>query len=260
MPESLKAVVSLAFGIFLMATIFVWCDPEPMWLARVGFPVGAAVTLLALVWSKKRADLAPDFLLGAAGSYYERDGFCFAIVPTVEKGRLFLNVFFQNRYERGSRAQVVIRPSKGFFMSRGPMAQLTMAVECPGGGYGVTRIPFAVPRKFQGMTQSFDVAGQTSYPKGRGVMLRFHDGIGVGRASFDAWREIATVAAAFAGIIIVSRPAKCKVPLPDGVADWISDETPIRTEILWRLGDPVPGSQPRTLDSAAKSDVTLPEL
>jgi len=44
----------------------------------------------------------------------------------------------------------------------------------------VTTIPWAVARKFQGKTQSVDVAADVTYPEGRGKMIRYRGGVQVG--------------------------------------------------------------------------------
>jgi hypothetical protein len=95
-------------------------------------------------------------------------------------------------------------------------------------------VPWAVPDKFQGKTQALDVAANVRYPEGKGKMVRYRGGVQVGKASTDAWKVALTVAAAMAGHITVTSPAKVKLPLPRNVFETVPDDAPIVTEILWQ--------------------------
>ena len=150
MSESLKALLAVILIGCILASVLVWMDDHPNWKARIGFLLGAAVALLIILWALYRRDKAPDFLRQVAGGYFERTGFCFAIVPTVQQGTCFLNLFFQNRYSKACRAQVVIHPSQGFFLIRRDLDSLVVEIACEGGAFGVTRIPWPVPQKYQG--------------------------------------------------------------------------------------------------------------
>src|SRR5262249_3984613 len=160
--------------------VFAWMIDGTTWLSRAGFPAMTAAALGLLFWSLTRKDKFPDLLRKACGGYFERDGFCFAIIPVASNCQSRVDVYFQSRFERNSRAQVVIRPSRQFFLNRRPIESLTVEIECAGGAYGVARVPWAVPARFQGKKQSFDVGAHVEYPSGRGAMVRYRDGIHVG--------------------------------------------------------------------------------
>jgi hypothetical protein len=68
-------------------------------------------------------------------------------------------------------------------------------------------------------------------------MIRYRGGLQVGTAGFDTWRAILTVAGAMGGMIVLSRPAKLKLRFPVDVEEWVDDELPISSKIVWQLGD-----------------------
>ena len=57
--------------------------------------IGSLAILSVLIDAK---DKVPDLLRQTCGTYFERDGFCFAIVPAASEGQGRLDVYFQNRY------------------------------------------------------------------------------------------------------------------------------------------------------------------
>ena len=114
---------------------------------------------------------------------------------------------------------------------------MTVEIECPAGGYGMTNVPWPVGRKFQGKTQSLDVGADVFYPEGRGKMIRYRGGLQVGTAGFDTWKAVLTVAGAMGGMIVLSRTAKVKLKLPVDVEESVDDDLPISTRIVWKLSD-----------------------
>lgn len=240
MGESAKAVTAIVLIICLFGGAFAWLDGPPPWGWgwRIGFTLGTIASLAVLLGSMRRRDRAPDFLAAVARAYFERAGFCFAIAPGVAEGVCVLNVYFQNRYERPCRAQIVIQPASGFWLTRSKIQSQTVEIECEGGAFGLTQVPWPVPGKYQGTKQSFDVGAYVEFRDGRGKMLRFRDGVAVGNATVDAWKGAATLIGAAGGMIVMSRPAKLTVKLPESVAEEVADEAPIVTKTLWRPGDP----------------------
>ncbi len=132
---------------------------------------------------------------------------------------------------------VVLQPSKGFFLLRPGLASMTVEIECPSGGYGVTSVPWPVGKKYQGKNHLLDVGADVFYFEGRGKMIRYRGGLQVGTAGFDTWRAILTVAGAMGGAIVLSRKAKVKLKLPTAVEESVADDLPISTKIVWKLGD-----------------------
>jgi hypothetical protein len=222
----------------MVGSVLVFMNDRVNWPALAGMLSLMFGSLGILLWSLFRRDKAPDFLKTIPGRMLERDGFCFKVVVNALKGTCYLDLHFQSRYARPTRAMVVFQPSEGFFLVRPGLASMTVEIECPAGSYGVTSLPWPVGKKFQGKSQSLDVGAKVQYPQGRGKMIRYRGGLQVGRAGFDTWRVILTVAAALGGVVVLSKPAKVKLKLPVNVEESVDDEAPISTKIIWRLGDP----------------------
>ena len=134
MNESLKAVFQLLVIVGSIVS-FVGFAVESF---LVGFisAVFALASLGALIWGMRRRDKVPDFLKRVGGEMLERDGFCFKMIVSSIEGRCTLDLYFQSRYERASRAAIVLQPSQGFFLNRPGLASMVVKIECPPGGYG----------------------------------------------------------------------------------------------------------------------------
>ena len=258
MGESAKAVLALVMIIGMICSVFAWMTDGATWRPLVGFPALTLGALGILLWSLTRKDKFPDLLRQSCGAYFERDGFCFAILAAAANGECRLDVYFQNRFDRARRAQVMLRPSQQFFLNRRPIETLTVEIDCPGGAYGVARVPWAVPAKLQGKKQSFDVGAHVEYPSGRGTMVRYRDGVPVGTAKRDIWSGILTVSGAVGGMVVFSQPAKIKLMLPKKVAETMPEDALIMIETLWcpegaekKAGDSKvePGSSPGVWDT-----------
>lgn len=233
MGESGKAVLALLMIVGMIGTVMAWMTDGAPWPALAGFPALAVGSLGVLLWSLMRKDKYPDLLRQRCGGYFERDGFCFAIVPAAEEGQARLDVYFQNRFENPCQAQVVIRPSQQFFLNRRPIEMLTVEILCEGAAFGVASVPWAVPAKYQGKKQSFDIGAGVEYPAGRGAMGRYRDGLRVGKAGSRPWSGVLTLSGAVAGIVVLHQPAKIRVQLPRGVAEDVPEDATIRVETLW---------------------------
>ncbi len=254
MSESVQAVLALLMIIGLIGCILVFMNDRVNWPAFAGMLTLMFGSFGLLLWSILRRDKVPDFLRTVPGPLLERNGFCFKVFVNPVKGRCYLDLYFQSRYERPSEAIVVLQPSKGFFLVRPDLASMTIAIECPAGGFGVTRVPWPVAKKFQGKAQWVDVGADVRYPEGRGKMIRYRGGGQVGTAGRDIGLAILTVAGAMGGMIVLKKPAKVKLRFPVGVEEAVDEDLPISTKIVWRLGD---AANPSSLK---KSPATDPDL
>lgn len=242
MSESAKAVLALVVVIGVILGALAWLDGWAWW-ARAACPMIALGAIGILVWAQTRKDKAPDFLAQkfmapdfsgrSRVCYFERDGFCFAFEPVASESQFRLDVYFQNRFERHCRAQVLVEPSEQFFLNRRPIAPLAVEIECEGGAYGVAKVPFGVPARFQGMEQLFDVSAHVDYPSGRGAMIRFRDGFRVFTFKRDVW-SILQLLGALIFVVLLKKPAKLELNLPQGVAETIPENSPIWVKTLWR--------------------------
>jgi hypothetical protein len=237
MGESAQAVLALLMIVGMIGSVMVFMNDQVNWGAFAGMLALALGSLGLILWSLFRRDKAPDFLKKVGGPALEHDGFCFKLIVNPVKGRCYLDVHFQSRYERPSRARVVLQPSKGFFLTRPGLTSMTVEMECPAGGYGVTSVPWPVAKAFQGNAQWLDVGADVIYPEGKGKMIRYRGGMQVGGTGTEAWKTILTVSAALAGAIVISRPAKVKLKFPTDVEESVDDDLLITTKIAWRLSD-----------------------
>ena len=245
MLESIKSVLALCVLAGPLAAMVAWFATEdPPSYTTLGFRIGAPLFTLAsvamLLYLHFKKDKVPDFLSKKARTFFENDGFCFTLVPTVKDAVCEIQVIFQNRYSKSSNAQIVIQPSIGYFVTRDNADCISININCEPAAYGIAYVPLSVPAKHQGTTQTFDVGAAVEYPEGRGSLLRFRDGLPVGAANFDSTKkQILTVAAALGGAIYLSKPASCSLRLPENVTEEVDGAAPIRVDTIWKLGDPV---------------------
>lgn len=238
MGESAKSLLALVIIVGVLVSAIALTDGQFYWPVDIGVTAATALCVLALLWSMFRRDKAPDFLRQAFGGYYERAGFTFACALHQRGELLYLAIYFQNRYERACRAQVILQAKEGFAFLRRTVESLVIPIECEGGAFGVSLVPWGIPHSRQGTVQTLEVAAYVEYPYGRGKMLRFRDGANVGNATVDAWKTVGTVIAAMGGTIVIHRPAQLRLTLPVGVATEIDGDARITSQTLWRPGSP----------------------
>src|SRR4051794_21970080 len=109
MSESGKSLLAVGFIGFTIASLICWFaaapGATPGWALLVGLPLAAPACLGLLLWALFRKDRAPDFLRQRFGAYFERSGFCFAVTCASEGVLAFLDLYYQNRYERPCQAR-----------------------------------------------------------------------------------------------------------------------------------------------------------
>jgi hypothetical protein len=209
------------------------------WWFRIGCPIFGIVCLVPLVWAQTRKDKIPNFLSKIALRYFERDGFCFAIVPKTAGGNCWMQIYFQNRYDQPCSAQILLRTSSGLFSGKPDLSDLTLGLSCDPAAFGCSTIPWSVPENLQGKAVSLSLYASVKYPNGRGKLLRYKDGMRVGSVGTDVWREGLQIAGALGGAIVVSRPARIKFTLPSGVSASRQETVSAETKTIWKLGDAI---------------------
>jgi len=245
MNESIKAVLGLIIAACVLAGIVSWLpgmtnQVSPVtWWFRIGCPLLAVICLVPLIWAQTRKDKVPDYLARISSRYFERDGFCFVVVPQVTNGNCTMHIYFQNRYDRPCSAQILIRGSSGLFSGRPELSDITLGLLCGSAEFGRSIIPWAIPQNLQGKTVSLSLYAGVRYPDGRGTLLRYRDGLRVGAVGTDAWREGLQIAGAIGGALVISRPARIKLTLPSGVSASKQEVIVADTKTIWKLGDPV---------------------
>jgi hypothetical protein len=214
-----------------------------IWSFRVGTPVVAIAVAVWLFRVCRRPELLPDLLRRVASKYFEKDGLCF--MPVIEvspPGQALLSLYFQNRNSGHAQTVVAIQPLNRMFASRKPRGVAT-AIECPGGAFGVCRIPLPIPARSQGKRMAFAVGATTKYPAGRGTLLRRRTGVRV-----TAIRELGTghqlartlLLLPF-GLLSTSAPAHVTLTLPKGVRETADDAPAPTFKILWKPDLPTGG-------------------
>ncbi|MBN2475470.1 MAG: hypothetical protein JXB62_12740 [Pirellulales bacterium] len=226
MQESIRSTLALVIIVSIVATAVSWfamgADIDGQtWAWRVGSPACGILALLVFLKIHLREDAVPDFLARRCKNFFERDGFCFTVVPAVRAECCFLDVFFQNRYANRSEATVMVAPSRGFILAA-KLRRVVVEIHCAPAAFGVARCRWPIPSKYQGKKQSLDVAATVRYPEGRGRLLRSRCGIYVGRVT---------------NTLGIEKPAHVKLRLPlCGENDEDGDgQEDIQIETLWEL-------------------------
>jgi hypothetical protein len=186
MGESAKAVLSLLVVIGVFGSWAAWTmAPKDLshheWELRVGFFLMGALSLSALLWAQFRWDKIPDRLKQIARDRLDCGGLAFVVVAENVNGICALTFYIQNRYEKPCETRLLIRPAvKNLGILRpGDLASFEKTIECPGGAFGSSAVPYAVPLRHQGKVVRFNVGGATEYPRGRGKLLLFTEGVRV---------------------------------------------------------------------------------
>ena len=243
MGESTKAISALVLIVAAIAAALAWTVNQPdaaTWAFRIGGPALALLTLGLILKLHFRDDLAHDYLRDRVGTYFNRDGFCFAFIATAVDGVAYMDVYFQSQYDQPCIGRIALRPVGQFLMSRAKMETIICEIECAPAALGVARIAIPVPEKLQGKRQSFEVGASVNYPDGKGQRLRFRDGVFIrSNTNFGtSFGTALTIAGAATGSIVLSKPATATVELPVGVTEEIPDNLEPEIKTLWKMGDP----------------------
>lgn len=243
MGESVKAMSALGMFVGVIAAVIAWFTDRPdaiTWGFRLGGPALALLGLGLILKLHFRADLAPDYLRDHFQRYFNRDGFCFALIGTEIEGIAYMDAYFQNQYDQPCFGRIAARPARGFLMGRVKIETIIFEIECAPGGFGFARIAIPIPQELQGKRQSFEVGAFVHFANGKGRRLRFHDGVFL-RSDSDFGNSVGTallVAGAATGAIVLKKPATTTVELPFGVAEDLPENLEPEIRTLWRLGDP----------------------
>jgi len=244
MNQSAKSLLALVILICLGASVLGWTTrgiegvPEAQfWMRASGILLLPAIALL--VWADFRRDRVPDILRTRVKKYFERDGFCFAVLPSVKDGRFAWQVLFQNRYERPCNTLVAFRPGTGFVgFGRADLGEVRIEISCDGGGFGCATIPYGIPLAYQGKKQQFELIAVSQFPEGKGKMLRFRDGMRVGKHHKSSADMAVTALSVLALHPHFTHPARFKLRLPERVSTEAVGEQ--NQQVLWRPGEPMP--------------------
>lgn len=242
MRESLKVSCVLVLMICGTASGLMWIEDRPTpttWILRIVFPILALTAIGVFLALHFRRDRVPDYLYQVIGDYFNRDGFCFAAQAAAIDGVAYVEAWFQNQHDRQCFATIGLGPARNFFLDRNAIEPILCDINCEPGAFGVARIPFSLPKQFQGTLQSFEVGASVHYPHGKGQLLRFRDGVLIRQNSnFSSASHIALAVAGVAtGTLALVTPAQTKLELPSGVAENIG-YLKLQITTVWVLGDP----------------------
>lgn len=243
MNRSVKSILALVILICLGASVLGWTTRgiegvpySRFWLRASGLILLPAIGLL--VWADFRRDLAPDLLRRRVKRYFEQDGFCFAVLPAMVDGSFAWRIFFQNRYERPVKAVVAFQPATRFVgFGRADMPEVRVEIDCEGGSFGLADVPYEIPQAFQGKKQKFELIAFSQFPQGKGRMLRFRDGLKVGKHHKSVADTAVTLLSATALHVHFKNPATFGVRLPENIQPKGLGE--MSQAILWRPGDQI---------------------
>lgn len=197
---------------------------------------GSADALPRCFWQyarrRFRRDLVPEYLGRCCRSFFERDGFCFAVSLDCENDVATFTVMFQNRYTGPAVARIALRPLGS------TLGMVSPTIHCGAAGFGVAKFPVPIPARHQGKTVTFQLGVDVEYPLGKGREVRFRTGqlvrhnsqfgllpaIGIGLPHFPT------------GHISNHAAATSRLRLPKLVAEYIPDDaTAGPVEELWSL-------------------------
>lgn len=239
----------LVAGLLAAVTCVTWMTPDagPV---RWAFRIGSPLAIVACAWgslklTRRPPETLPDLLAEVEPRYFEREGLCFAARPRLADGACRIEVYFQNRYAGHCTGRIVILPPmRTFSFGRHKFPPIDLSIECPGGAFGVARVPFPYPPKYNGRRMKFDVAAAAGYRPGRGPALRFRTGV---RVDKPARRDDLLLAVPMFGLLDLATRSRLALTLPPDAAPPPPEPSPTPTvEILWSPGSPqTPPAMPR---------------
>jgi hypothetical protein len=217
----------------------IWADTGEAELKALAFLffLIAVLPVPFLILATRRHDKAPDFLSNITTKFLERTGFCF--VPSIEfaDGTCYLVLHFQNRYERACEAFVELECSDESQQADFGLSAFRIEISCPPAGFGRAAKPWPIPPTAQGRDVRFNVFAKVRYPNGRGGLVRFRDGRGVGAMGLDYAKVGTALLTGLAGHLSAQGPAQVVLNLPAGVRSDFPKDSKTATETIWKWGD-----------------------
>ena len=235
MSQSLKAVLGASIVIGLIGCV-TWLPDIPGTWHRTARWIALAMVLLpipVLVWANKRSEKAPEFLWKLGATPFERDGFCFLIVPEKHENKPCLTIHYQNQYGGRCEATVGIGTTWTLFSKYPNIKGFSVGLKLQPGEYGFATFAVPFPPNIKGKTASLDVSASVKYPDGRGKLLRFRNGLEVGAADCSFWKEGLQALGAAAGSLIFTQPARMKLSVPFDGDSAVTEVTQVRSRSIW---------------------------
>ncbi|HEX4793103.1 MAG TPA: hypothetical protein VH370_04890 [Humisphaera sp.] len=241
MGQNTRQLLQLILIVAVFTAIVIWAAPLPLSAIVVTIRIVAPLASLGMAYVVYRVwrspDRLPDKLQEIARRYFERKGLCFAPRFEVQDGRALLCIYFQNRHEREVYATLAVQPGmRSFRLTRYRLSSVSVSVGCPGGAFGVARVPIPIPAGLQGKQIRFEVGADVEYAGRRGKLLRMHGGRRTSCTSnlHQGYQFLNALGGVLlGGIIREQSPAKLLMILPTNVADTLPESGAPRVELLW---------------------------
>lgn len=206
--------------------------PQPLTAAIILTIYGAV--LYAVL---KRRDRAPDFLARISKRYYDRGGLCFLLGQDTDDCLFPFVVYYQNRYERPCDVVIQLSEALGLLSGEKPF-EVKLAFSCAGGAFGKATITKEIPVGLQGHSITYKIKAGVKYPRGRGGILRYRDGLPVGTLSgqFELFLFLYMLLNRH---WVIHPAAKINYFHPEGIPELEEEITlPLaKNEVYWKLGD-----------------------
>jgi len=241
MGQSFRATLAALMILAGLAACLFWIvqpiqGASWIWIGRISCSLVVVVSAAVMIWAKTRKSKVPDFLMEVCSSYFERNGFCFAIVPQVVGSHCQLSIYYQNRYERKCEGLVWIVPTNVAFKDISSLPKFELNIVAAGGEFGRFFCECGLPLQCKGKPILWNVAAKSKYPNGRGQLLRLRDGLRVGtEAKISAGREVLRFVGAL-GHFHSETPARITIQFPEQ-AFASSHTSAWKQETIWKLGD-----------------------
>jgi F0F1-type ATP synthase assembly protein I len=240
LKRTLIVVFALAAAICFVAWVGARAERvSAAWVWSWG--IGMVIFSAAMVWAFQLKEAAPDFLAQLGLNYFERNGFCFALIPEEFNGLFLVNILYQNRYEGRCDSEILIKIS-GTGGWNGTAAS-RLRISCKGAAFGRESIPWDISREAAGQKVTCFVGADVVYPEGYGQLVRSRDGIQIGSIEEASTSEL---------LHLISSPARLEFVIPSGISGTTNSASSASDSQIAAAGRP-PSSAPRTL---VKSQVT----
>lgn len=204
----------------------------PIWAGRLVFSTVVAIGLGICLRAIYGKDKAPDLLRTIDQRPYEREGFQFTVVLDVRDDTCYLDVYYQNRYERPCRATLRLWPSSGLLADPPDLSSFEVPVDCTGGGFGVVPLAWGIPGRLQGLNQTLEVCARVKYPMRRGRELRLREGSPVASVH-GGWRYVLKHALALMMHHRPLEPGRFNFALPRNVRESVPHQDWPINRVLW---------------------------
>jgi hypothetical protein len=226
---TLLFIAALVWGVYVWISVYVFPglpEPPPSLLAhRIGALVLAFGLGAVLVYAYRYEDKLEDELgKRTMGSYFERDGLCFAPMVRVVETRsgakqAEISLYYQNRFDNPCEAVIHLRPRACSMYSHQGARDVHFAFTVQPGAYGVIHQPVAVPHECQGESVQVELAAAVRWPRGHGDCLRSRQGRACGTFEVDWALAFRQSHHELGGEIELKDPVSVQLTMPEGVRE-----------------------------------------